>query len=311
MGEERGAGPPEAVALVVNPRAGGGKGAKSYAWVAEALRMRGVESARFETSGDEGDEPATTQALKAGFEEIWVVGGDGTVTECLAGIVQARGVLGVIPAGTSNCLALELGTPPEVGAAVEWLLHQPIGRIDLGRCNDQLFAVRMGIGLEASAARITERNKQGLGPLGYALAGIRAIREHAPMPMVVRTQGDVIYEGLMLTSIISNVTLHPLLRFLGRGRVGAADGLLHITVVEDAPVAAHLTDWLIGAAHGEPYLERITEHYAPEFHIDLQREIETHLDGQYAGQLAHLALECAPRHIKVRGGPRHITQQEG
>ncbi len=261
MAEGRGGNRPEAVALVVNPQAGGGKGARACAEAAEILRAHGIEAASFETSPEAGADVAAQAALSAGFEEIWVVGGDGTLRPALASIVAADAVLGVIPAGTSNCLAMELGTPPEVRAAVAWLLEQPIGRMDLGGAQarspvprtassagaegsprherlTQLFSVRVGIGLEALGARITERDKQGPGPLAYVLAGIKALREGQPTPVVIRAQGETVYEGRTLTAIVSNVTLHPMLRFLGRGRANPADGMLHIPLVEDAPARA-------------------------------------------------------------------------
>lgn len=301
MGQERRCNQPEAVALVVNPRAGGGKGAQSYAEAAEILRAHGIEAASFETSPEAGADVAAQAALSAGSEEIWVVGGDGTLRPALASIVAADAVLGVIPAGTSNCLAMELGAPPEVRAAVAWLLEQPIGRMDLGRCDDQLFSVRVGIGLEALGARIAERDKRGLGPLAYVLAGIKALREGQATPVVIRAQGETVYEGRTLTAIVSNVTLHPMLRFLGRGRANPADGTLHITIVEDAPALVHLGDWLMGAAHDEPHLQRIVEHRAPAFEIEAGREVEVHLDGEATARARRLKIECLPGHIKVRG----------
>ncbi len=293
---------PQAVALIVNPRAGGGRGDRARAVATEILRERAVDFECFETSHKEGTGPATRGALQAAYEEIWIIGGDGTVRDALKPIVEAGATLGVIPAGTSNCLAMELGMPMVVGAAVDWLLAQPVGGADLGRCNGQFFSVRVGIGLEALAARITERNKQGVGKLAYALAGIKAIREGRPMQMSVRAGSTLVYEGRAIGSIISNVALHPLLSFAGRQRVRPADGLLHLTIAHDAPVLAHFSDWLAGAAHGDPHLEQITEGLAPSFGIEVQGGGEVHLDGQCIGPRSHLEIECLPRQLKVRGG---------
>lgn len=297
------------MALIVNPRAGGGRGDRAYARATEVLRDRGVDFECFGTSHEKSSGPATREALEAAYEEIWIVGGDGTVRDALEPVVEVGAALGLIPAGTSNCLAMELGMPMGIAAAVEWLLAQPVGRADLGRCNGRLFSVRVGIGLEALAARATEASKQGVGKLAYALAGIRAIREGSPMQMSVRAGSALVYEGRTVGSIISNVALHPLLSFAGRQRVGPADGLLHITIANDAPPLAHFSDWLTGAAHGDPHLAQITEHLAPSFEIEIERVGEVHLDGQCIGPLPHLVIECLPRHLKVRGGV--IPESEG
>lgn len=310
MAERTAAGPPRAVALAVNPHAGGGKGAGACARVARALEERGVASARFETTAERGDMPAAARALEAGFQEIWVVGGDGTVKEGLQAIIDAGAVLGVVPAGTSNCLARELGTPPETEAAVEWLLARPIGRADLGRCNGELFSVRVGTGVEARAAAITEGSKRGVGPFAYALAGIRALRECPPVLTTVRAQGELIYRGRAIGSITSNVALHPLLGFAGRQRVEPADGLLHITIAHDVPLWAHFADWLTGAAHGDPVLAQITEHLAPAFEIEIEGGAQAHLDGQSIGPHSRLLIECLPRHLRVRGGAGPYEDRE-
>ncbi len=302
MSEVSSASAVDAVAVVLNPNAGDSSGAWVYPQVAEILREHGVEFACFETAPNRGAAPAADRALRAGFEDVWVVGGDGTVRQCLPAIMQADAVLGVIAAGTSNCLAMETGPMlPNPAMLAAWMLRQPVRRMDVGECNGEPFTVRMGVGLEALAARITERDKRGVGPVAYLMAGIQAISENQPLTLTVEADGQVIYRRAAIGAILSNLRLHPMLSFVGRESVRPDDGLLHATIIEDEPIAAHFAEWLGGVTRGDPHLEGIVEHRAVEFHLHSEGAAHTHVDGEDIGVHNDLTVRCMPGALKVRG----------
>ncbi|MCD6360487.1 MAG: hypothetical protein J7M38_06425, partial [Armatimonadetes bacterium] len=255
-----------------------------------------------ETLADGGAAPAVEAALRAGFTDIWVVGGDGTVRQCLRPIVEAGATLGVVPAGTSNCLAMEIGPmPPNPAMRAGWMLRQPVARMDLGECNGELFAVRMGVGLEAMAARLAERDKRGLGPLAYLMAGVQAMAQCNPPRLRVICEGEVIYARKALAAIFSNLPLHPMLSFAGRERAAPTDGRLHATIVEDEPIATHFAEWVAGVTRGDPHLEGIVEHRATEFDITAEGGAHVHLDGEDQGVLERAMVRCRPEELRIRG----------
>lgn len=292
----------EAVAFILNPNAGGGTAAWVYPQAADIVRQRGVQLACFETLSVEGAAPAAEAALRAGFRDLWVVGGDGTVRQCLRAVVEAGAVLGVVPAGTSNCLAMEVGPmPPNPAMRAGWMLRQPVRQVDLGECNGELFSVRMGLGLEAMAARLAERDKRGLGPVAYLLAGVQAISQTKPPPLRVTSEGRTIYERKALAAIFSNLPLHPMLAFAGRERATPTDGLLHATIVEDEPIATHFAEWFGGVTRGDPHLEGIVEHRAAEFEIIAEGGAHVHLDGEDQGLHEQMRVRCLSGALNLRG----------
>lgn len=295
-------GPVKAVAFVLNPNAGGGAAAWVYPQAAEILRQRRVQIACFETLANGGAAPAAEAALRAGFSDIWVVGGDGTVRQCLRAVMETGATLGVVPAGTSNCLAMEVGPmPPNPAMRAGWMLRQPVTEMDLGECNGELFAVRMGVGLEAMAARLAERDKRGVGPLAYLMAGIQAMSQSTPPLLRVESDGQPIYERKALAAILSNLPLHPMLAFAGRERATPTDGMLHATIVEDEPIHTHFAEWFGGVTRGDPHLEGIVEHRAAEFDIVAEGGAHMHLDGEDQGIQEQMQVRCLPGALRVRG----------
>lgn len=135
-----------------------------------------------------------TEAASEGFEIIVAAGGDGTVNEVLNGLGDApdgiaRTRLGVLPLGTVNVLARELGLPLSTKPAWEAILRNRELRVDLpwaewtsaaGK-HRRYFAQLAGAGLDAHAIELVSWPlKKKIGPLAYILAGLKALGEHAP-----------------------------------------------------------------------------------------------------------------------------------
>lgn len=108
------------------------------------------------------------------FAMVVAAGGDGTVAEVMAAAHQRGVPVGIVPRGTANIVARELGLPPTWRRALKRILSRfPAGRpIDLARVNDGYAALAAGIGFDATVMRHTPRVlKYWLGRAGYIVAG--------------------------------------------------------------------------------------------------------------------------------------------
>lgn len=175
------------ICVIFNPTARGEK-AKRFR---RHLDEIGAESALKQTAAAGGARPLAAEAVREGFDTIVAAGGDGTLNEVLNGIGDVpdgfeRARLGVLPLGTVNVFAKELGMPPSLKEGWQVLRAGKETRIDLpvvefmvdGAPRRRYFAQLAGTGLDARAIELADWElKKKLGPLAYVWAGVEAMRD--------------------------------------------------------------------------------------------------------------------------------------
>jgi len=112
------------------------------------------------------------------YRVIIAAGGDGTVSEVANALAGSSIPLGILPWGTTNVFALEMGFPKSLKAQCRLLLKPHIAALDLGRCNGKGFLLMAGIGFDAYTLRSMPNIKQGLGPLAYAMAAFQSFSRY-------------------------------------------------------------------------------------------------------------------------------------
>jgi YegS/Rv2252/BmrU family lipid kinase len=181
--------------LVVHNPVAGWRRVERFRRTVDQLERHGCAITERATSGP-GD--AETIAAAAGEVDVVVVaGGDGTVNEALNGLMQRPGgalPLAVIPLGTANVLAGELGLPIDPEAAARAIAHGRIVTAHLGqaRFDGQVrrFALMAGAGFDAQAvARVRTRVKRKLGKGAYVLAGLEAAASYRYPELTVHVDG--------------------------------------------------------------------------------------------------------------------------
>ncbi|MFW5867714.1 MAG: diacylglycerol/lipid kinase family protein [Armatimonadota bacterium] len=289
------------VAFVLNPSSGRGGGDRIYLAVAAELRRHGVQIAAFETTRGGGARPAVEAALRAGFTEIWTIGGDGTIQEALEPIIEAGAVLGPIPGGTSNRLVEVVGRHcDDPVAQARWMMRQPAGRMDVGRCNGRYFTVRAGIGFEAVVAGETEDDKSGLGNFAYVLATLRAARQILTWDVRLTADDNILYEGPMVAGMFANVPVRVVLRVPALEAADPVDGNLHAIIVPERPGVDALWRWLTGLGP-QPAGDEVLEYGAPAFRMSVDGGAHLHIDGEAAGIPEQINAHCVPGGLRVRG----------
>lgn len=123
-----------------------------------------------------GLDEAIERALEGGIELLIVGGGDGSINCAVNHLVGKPAVLGVLPLGTGNQLALDLAIPSNTSKAAEIIASGKTARIDLGIANGSYFVNVATVGITSRIAReLTIPAKRILGKLAYAFAACRAI----------------------------------------------------------------------------------------------------------------------------------------
>ena len=135
---------------IYNPTSGGGHFRRDVPLIVESLGVLGfdVDKAPTERAGHATELAAA--AVAAGVEVVCAIGGDGTVNEVVNGMAGSDVPLAVIPTGTVNVLAIELGIPLDPPDACRLAAAGHVIAIDLGLAGDRYFALMAGAGVDAA-----------------------------------------------------------------------------------------------------------------------------------------------------------------
>jgi YegS/Rv2252/BmrU family lipid kinase len=159
--------------VVVNPIAG--RRRKEFLRrTLENLHRAGLDVVVMETSGPADAERIAHEAAHGDevFDAIVAAGGDGTINEVVNGLDGSPLPLGIIPMGTANVLANELGIGGWSGPVSDVLINGPARPVHMGVIDGRRFLMMAGIGYDArTVARVDTKIKYRWGKLAYALAG--------------------------------------------------------------------------------------------------------------------------------------------
>jgi len=179
------------VALVYNPASGQDlwRGRSVIDSALAALRKEGIRAEALVAEGPGSAARLTQEAVRGGCDSILACGGDGTVHAILQQLVGTQVGLGVLPMGTANALAVDLGFGSNPAKAIKLLLDAvpvrvPVGKVSYcdadGASKSRYFTVAAGVGADALfISRIDSRLKRKLGYLLYLLEGARVWATHS------------------------------------------------------------------------------------------------------------------------------------
>jgi diacylglycerol kinase family enzyme len=291
--------PAERPVLIINPKSGGGK-AEKFDLVA-ACRERGIEAIQL-SLGDDLLEVAEA-AIARGADVIGMAGGDGS--QALVATVAARHDVPhvVIPAGTRNHLALDLGLDRDdvVGALDAY--HDGIEhRVDLATVNNRVFLNNASVGLYAKIVQRPEYRDAKRATTVAALPDL--VGPNAP-PLDLRFTGPdgTDFDSAQIIMVSNNP--YDLHRLTGRGTRERVDhGVLGIVAARIAN-AGEFAQFVALEAAGQP--QRFSgwiEWTARRFEVDSSGPVEIGLDGEALTLPPPLVFESRPGALRVRL-PRH------
>lgn len=222
--------------LIINPVAGRGGYRQNLGDALQTLDQGGFRTTLFFTAG-RGDATRFAKEHAADYDTVACVGGDGTLSEVMAGLMQmdAPPPLGYFPMGTANDVATTLGLPKNdtVGAARRLLYGQP-HPFDVGGFGEnEYFAYIAAFGAFTEVSYATPQNqKKALGHLAYVLQGAASLPKIESYHTVVEYDGGKIEANLLYGSMSNSTSVAGIVR-LREEMVCLGDGMSELALVKD------------------------------------------------------------------------------
>jgi diacylglycerol kinase (ATP) len=283
--------------VIFNPAAGNGQAKHWQERVESIARGRPVQI----TSDSVQAEALARRAVDEGFGKIVAAGGDGTVNEVVNGIAGSSAALGLLPIGTVNVFAMELGLPSH-NLELCWDIVQSdnIRLVDLPSANGRSFVQLAGVGLDAQVVKETSLAfKRSFGPLSYLISAAQ-IAARQPPKLFIESENASIEEGSFV--LIGNGRLYggPF-PFFKHAIID--DGLFDVVVFKRLgylEIIKYLQDVVFSSDIRVPEIEYFQ---TQRLHITSEHDVPVELDGELAGNCP-VDFQIQERALRVLAPPQ-------
>ncbi|MDR1681228.1 MAG: diacylglycerol kinase family lipid kinase [Prevotellaceae bacterium] len=319
MGEER---IKEAWMVIVNPKAGSGRGLTDWPVISNRMNRSGVDFSCVFTEHKYHAVELTVKAINDGYRKLVAIGGDGTINEIVNGLFIQQKVkpadvsLAVIPAGTGNDWLRMFGIPETYSQAVESIVNHRTILQDVGlitfcetRVEHRRYMANVaGMGFDAMVNRLFNHLKdEGRYSKNMYLSGtFRTLLSYRPKRFTVKVDGVPVFDGDVLSAAVG------IGKYNGGGmnqmpNAVIDDGLFDITIVRHMNplrVLYHFRKLYNGKIYR---ISGVIARQGKQIHIDTTPESPIEIDGEAMGY-SPFTFELIPRSIKVVVGAEYGIQ---
>ncbi len=291
--------------VIFNPQAGKERGDVIASKAERILTGRGLQVELHPTQAP-NDANAIARRFALDTDIVVAVGGDGTINEVVNGLACAgdtdtRAALGIVPAGTVNVLALELGIPFNTEAACEIVAGAKTMSFDLGRVNDRRFTLMMGAGIDALTVRnIDLRAKKHFKELAFVGTGLKSGLVERPPVFLVRANG----QDYRTTFFVAGNTRNYAGRFGITPAADPTDGILDLMLFTGTTRSSLAVFWM-GVPSGlhvrNPHVTYVRAAQAELTPLEDEETVWFQTDGELAGSLpATVTIDPSALRVLVR-----------
>lgn len=247
------------------------------------------------------------KAVLEGFERIVAVGGDGTINETINGMAAVEGLnvpLGIIPIGTGNDFARNLGIFPDPKKALDVALGNCVSRVDLGMVNRKYFANVVSFGFDAKVTALARdlRRTYGFLPkeLIYLLATLKEniVSGLGKYPVTMRADGFPLAGGEVAFLVIANGRTYGRI-FKIAPRADTGDGLLNLCRIKPMGRLRALANIYKVIRGTHETLPEVMTKVAESFDVFSAIPLVCEMDGEVLAPQLEYKISVAPKALKV------------
>jgi diacylglycerol kinase (ATP) len=284
------------IALLTNPTAGKGRGAKARDAALPRLREAGFVVRNLEGRDAEEALDLAHQCVADGLEALVVCGGDGMVHLGTQAVATTETSLGIIPAGTGNDVARYFDIPrKDPLAAADRVIASNTQRIDLARSGPRYFVTVLAAGFDAVVNERANRMTWPRGQMRYNLATLAELRTFKPLPYTLDLDGRTLRLDAMLVAVGNGASFGGGLRITEGASLD--DGMLDVVIIK--PISKP------DLVRTYPKLFKGTHVTHPQYEHHLVKSVTvaapgivSYADGERFGALP-LTIEAAPGALSV------------
>ena len=278
--------------IIINPCSG--KGESVLPVINASMKEAGIKWEVFVTHQAGDAIQFAKAAVIKGVDALAVYGGDGTLMEAISGMIGSKIPLVILPGGSANVMANELGIPTDLKEACMLMSRssQETKTIDVGQFNSHYFITGISIGFGADlvkGANCETKNKFGI--LAYFFAAAAALKKLKLVHYHLKIDGDE-YEVQGLTCMVNNAGNLGFTKVSLDKHIDVSDGLLDIVVVRKSNLSLFklIVMTLIKGERPDNY--ELVEHWqGREISISSNRKPVVQCDGE--------VIDKIPSHIKI------------
>jgi len=279
------------ILVILNPAA---RSERAAALIAKIEEIVGTSAAIRLTSTPGEARTLAEAAVAEGIRTIVAAGGDGTINEIVNGIAGSAVTLGILPVGSLNVFAVQLGLPKNLKECWEVIESGHVREVDVARANGRSFVQMAGVGFDAQAVQATTWEfKRDFGPLSYLLSAAQ-VAARKPPHLTIRHNGGVTEGSFVL---------------IGNGRYYGGpfpvfpsaqidDGLLEVLVFKNLSyfdLARYLHGVLFGTHMDFPDVDYFR---ATTVTVESGESVPVEVDGEVIG-VVPVTFDFHPRRLKV------------
>lgn len=280
------------IRIIINPASG--KGESILPIINTSMKEAGIkwEASITHQAGDAIQ--FAKAAVKEGIDALAVYGGDGTLMEVVSGLIGSEMPLIILPGGSANVMAKELGIPKDLKEACALISQGPteMKTIDVGQFNNRYFIVGISIGFSADLVKGADREtKNKIGILAYFFAAAAALKKIKLAHYHLKIDGNE-YEVQGLTCIVTNTGNLGFTKISLDKHIDVSDGLLDVVVVRKANLSLFKLIVITLIKRERPDNFELVKHWqGKEISVSSSRKQVVQCDGE--------VIEKFPLHIKV------------
>lgn len=287
---------PRRIAFIVNPRAGTNLQRHIRESVDKHLNHKRFEYDFKFTERAEHARELALESVAEGYDIVTAVGGDGSINEVASALVGTSAVLGIVPAGSGNGLAMHLGYGRELDEAIQKLNFTEEKIIDVGLLNGRPFVNLAGIGFDGLVSNLM-KGSHWRGFIPYFLKSVEAGLTYTPKTCRIELDDRTLTEKCFAITVANGPMYGYNFQIAPDAQLD--DGLFEVVILRDTPrwqYFAAVPSMLNGKIYDAEFVEHFTSR---KVRIVAEGKNYVHLDGEGLVVNGDLNFEIQAKALKI------------